>query len=47
MAIKKMQKGGKAPVKNTTRADEKRAAASMGKRKVGGSVYKKGGSTKK
>ena len=41
--------GSKATNKPETRADEKRAAASMGKRKTGGSAssYKKGGSTKK
>jgi hypothetical protein len=53
---KKMAMGGEKPAsksttKTETRADEKRAAASMGKRKTGGSAapvsYKKGGSTKK
>lgn len=51
MAMGGEKPGSKATNKPESRADEKRAAASMGKRKVGGSAapvsYKKGGSTKK
>jgi hypothetical protein len=51
MAMGGEKPASKSTTKTETRADEKRAAASMGKRKTGGSAapvsYKKGGSTKK